>query len=283
MKIAFVTDSGSGHSAAWWKEKGIFSVPLQIESEGVSYDENETITQQEVIALLHQEKVMKTSLPKLGHIDDLFDELKKDGYDTIFAVPICKGLSGSLDAMEMMARQHDLAFIGFDCYSTAVIQTECILTAKKMYEEGKTIEEILDALEDMASSCDTLLLCDDLQHMKRGGRLTPMAAALGGLLKIKPILHDNKETDGKVDVLAKVRTMSKAQDNVINRMIERGMDAGWNITIAHVDSEAAAKEYAKKVEAAVPGAKIQIIPLVSAVGVHTGLGCLALQAFRPAA
>lgn len=282
MKVAFVTDSGSGHSMAWWKERGIFSLPLQIECDGISYNENEEITQQQVIEKLHEKKVMKTSLPKLGLIEELFVSLKEQGYDTIFAVPICKGLSGTLDAMEMIAAQQELSFYGFDCYSTAVIQTECILLAKKMYEEGKSMEEILSALETMASSCDTILLVDDLQNFKRGGRLTPMAAALGGLLKIKPILHDNIETAGRVDVLNKMRTMSKAQDFAISRMVnEKGMDNTWNITVAHVDAENGAQAYAEKIRKAIPGAEISIIDLVSAVGIHTGLGCLALQAFKP--
>jgi DegV family protein with EDD domain len=282
MKMAFVTDSGTGFNQAYWKERGIYSLPLQIEADGVSYDENEQIHHDQVIENLKKKMVMKTSLPRLGHIEDLFEQLKSEGYDAIFAVPICRGLSGALNAMESCARELDLTFYGFDCYATAVIQSECILTAKKMYEEGKSVEQILEALEKMSASCDTILLVDDLQNMKRGGRLTPMAAALGGLLKIKPILHDNIETEGRVDVLSKVRTMTKAQDFVISRMIEeKGMDETWNITIAHVDAKEGAQKYAERILERIPNAKIQIIDLVSAVGIHTGLGCLALQAFKP--
>jgi DegV family protein with EDD domain len=282
MKMAFVTDSGTGFDQAYWKERGIYSLPLQIEADGVSYDENEQIHHDQVIENLKKKMVMKTSLPRLGHIEDLFEQLKSEGYDAIFAVPICRGLSGALNAMESCARELGITFYGFDCYATAVIQSECILTAKKMYEEGKSVEQILEVLEKMSASCDTILLVDDLQNMKRGGRLTPMAAALGGLLKIKPILHDNIETEGRVDVLTKVRTMTKAQDFVITRMIEeKGMDDTWNITIAHVDAKEGAQQYAKRILERIPNAKIQVIDLVSAVGIHTGLGCLALQAFKP--
>lgn len=282
MKAAFVTDSGTGFSSEYWKEKGIYSLPLQIECDGISYDENETISQKEVIEKLKDKKVMKTSLPKLGLVQDLFEELKEDGYDTIFAVPICRGLSGTLDSMAMIANQLDLKFYGFDCYSTAVIQAHCIEQAKKMYDEGKSMEQILEVLEKEAASCDTILLVDDLQNMKRGGRLTPMAAALGGLLKIKPVLHDNIETDGKVDVLAKVRTMSKAQDYVIDRLQNMGVDSNWDVTVAHVNALEQAEKYAERIKSKIPNLKIRIIDLVSAVGIHTGLGCLAVQAFKPA-
>lgn len=281
MKIAFVTDSGSGLSAEYWKKQGIYCLPLQITVEGTSFDEGETISYQQVIDRLKKQEVLKTSMPAFGKIMDLFEQLKEEGYEGIFAVPICRGLSGTLDAMESAATDLGLQFYGFDCYSTAVIQAHCILTAKKMYEEGKSIDEIMAALEASASSCDTILLVNDLQNMKRGGRLTPIAAALGGLLKIKPILHDNKETDGKVDVLDKVRTMSKAQDKVIERMKNIGVNRNYDFTVAHVDAREAAEAYAHKISEAFDGASIRIIDLVSAVGVHTGLGCLAVQVFDP--
>ena len=192
MKIAFVTDTGTGQHPDYWKEKGIYCLPLQITCDGESKDEYTEITYSEVIQKLHEKKVLKTSLPSLGKIQDCFEELKNEGYDTIFAVPICRGLSGTLDSMEMIANQLEMKFVGVDCYCTAVEQGCMIETAKKMYEANIPIDEIIKKLQSIADSCETVLLCDDLDHMKRGGRLTPMAAALGGLLKIKPILHIGK-------------------------------------------------------------------------------------------
>lgn len=281
MKLAFVTDSGSGFTKEFWEKKGIYCVPLQITAGNDSFDENETITYQDVINRLHNEEVLKTSMPAFGKIADLFEKLKEEGYEGIFAVPICRGLSGTLDAMESAANDLGLQFYGFDCYSTAVIQAHCISTAKELYEQGIPVDVILDRLESIASSCDTILLVNDLQNMKRGGRLTPIAAALGGLLKIKPILHVNKETDGRVDVLEKVRTMSKAQDKVIDRMKSIGVNKDYDFTVAHVDAKEAAQAYADKISKAFDGAKVRVIDLVSAVGVHTGLGCLAVQVFDP--
>lgn len=280
-KIAFVTDSGTGFPAEFWKKRGIYCLPLQITAGDTSYNENETIDYADVIARLKKQEVLKTSMPAYGRIHELFEQLKSDGYDGVFCVPICKGLSGTLDAMESAANDLGLQFYGFDCYSTAVVQAHCISQAKKMYDAGKSIDEILAKLQGIGDSCDTILLVNDLQNMKRGGRLTPIAAALGGLLKIKPILHDNKETGGRVDVLDKVRTMSKAQDKVIERMKAIGVTPDYDFTVAHVDAEEAGKAYAEKISKAFGGAKVRVIPLVSAVGCHTGLGCLAVQVFDP--
>ena len=281
MKVAFVTDSGTGKNIDEWEEEGIFSLPLQIEVEHDSFEEGETILISDVVRNLHNQKSMKTSLPKLGLIEDVFENIKNQGYDLIFAIPICQGLSSTFMTMEMAAHTVGIDFMGVDCYSTAVLQADMIRTAKKLYEEGIEIHQVQEKVQKMADSAHTLLLCDDLQHMKRGGRLTPMAAALGGLLKIKPILYLNRSTSGRVDVLDKVRTMKKAQNQVIEYLLEKQVTKEYTIVLAHVDALKEAKEYAMRIEEKIEGCHVQIIDLVSAVSIHTGLGCLAVQVFDP--
>lgn len=280
-KIAFVTDSGTGFSTEYWKKEGIYSLPLQIDVDGQSLQDCENIDPAKVVQFLKEQKPMKTSLPSLGEIEDLFESLKEQGYTGIFAVPICPGLSGTMNAMELAARNVGIEFTGFDTGSTAVLQAYCIRMAKKMYEAGKSFPEIIEFLNKVCDKSDTILLADDLQHMKRGGRLTASAALLGGLLKIKPVLHDNRATGGKVDVMAKVRTMSKAQNYVIDHLKEMGVGPGWDVTIAHVGVPQPAEEYAEKIKNAIPGITYRIIDLISAVAIHTGLGCLAVQVFDP--
>lgn len=280
MKVAFVTDTGTGKSPSWWKEKGIYCLPLQLECDGISYDEYVDISYEEVIQKMHEKKLMKTSLPKPGLIEDCFQELKNQGYDTIFAVTICRGLSSTLNTMEMFANQLDMKFIGIDCHVTAIVEKHCIELAKEMYEAGESMEEIQTKMDHIIESADTILLCDDLQHMRRGGRLTPVAAALGSVLKIKPILHVNKRTQGRVDVFDKVRTMKKAQATVIKHILEEGVNSDYTIIVAHVDAFEGAKEYMARLQEAIPNAQYEIIDLITAVGIHTGLGCLALQVFK---
>lgn len=281
MKLAFVTDSGTGFTRQFWQERGIYSLPLQITIGDKTYDEGEDITYDQIIENLHNQVQMKTSLPSLGKIEDLFEYLKKEGYEGVFCVPICKGLSGTLDAMESAANHVGLAFYGFDTYSTAVMEAHCVETAKKMYDQGKSIEEIMAQLEKICGPSDTIVLCDDLQHMKRGGRLTAAAAMLGGLLKIKPLLHENKETGGRVDVFDKVRTMSRAQDRIIDQLKQTGVQGKADISVAHVDSVEAAEKFAHKIKDQFPEATVRVIDLVSAVGIHTGLNALCVQVFDP--
>lgn len=281
MKVAFVTDSGTGENVEEWSKEGIFSLPLQIEVEQESFEEGESILIKDVVSHLHNQKSMKTSLPKLGAIEDMFEEIKKQGYEMIFAIPICKGLSSTLATMQMAANTVEIDFIGVDCYTTAVLQANMIRSAKRLYDEGMEIHQVKEEVKKMADTCHTILLCDDLQHMKRGGRLTPVAAALGGLLKIKPILYLDHSTQGRVDVLDKVRTMKKAQSRVVEYLLDKNVTKDYTIVLAHVDALEEAKEYAARIEDKIEGSHVEIIELVSAVSIHTGLGCLAVQAFDP--
>ena len=138
---------------------------------------------------------------------------------------------------------------------------------------------IVAKLQAIIETGDTILIFEDLQHMRRGGRLTPAAALLGGLLRIKPVLHLNISTQGKVDVMAKPRTLSKAQSVVIERLKARTTIHEDTVFLAHVDAQKNAEAFAKKIETEIEGMHVHVIDLVSAVGVHTGLGCLALQVF----
>lgn len=280
MKIAFITDSGTGKDASTLARDGIYSVPLQVSYDNKNFHDLEELTIDQVYALMKEGKLLTTSLPSLGKLDALFDSLKKQGYDTVFAVPICSGLSGTINAMRISAEEAGLAFFYIDCHVTAVVQEYLIQQAKLLSEAGNDIEVIKEKLQKVIDTTNTLLLPDDLQHLKRGGRLTPLAATLGGLLKIKPILQINQATQGKIDVVDKVRTMHKAMDKAIELMKAEGVNGDYDITVAHADDEAEAIVLQDKLQAAFPDATHHMITLVSVVGVHTGRGCQAIQYFK---
>lgn len=280
MKIAFVTDSGTGKDVQTLARDGIFSVPLQVSYDNKNFHDLEDITLDEIYALMKDGHMLTTSLPSLGKIEEVFQSLKEQGYEMIFAVPICSGLSGTINAMRMCAEDLGLPFVYVDCHVTAVVQEYMIKMAKRLAEAGNDIPAIQESLQRVVDTTNTLLLPNDLQHLKRGGRLTPLAATLGGLLKIKPILKINQETSGKIDVVDKVRTMHKAMDKAIELMQADGVDASYDITVAHADDEAEAIVLQDKLREAFPDADHHMIKLVDVVGVHTGRGCQAIQYFK---
>lgn len=282
IKTAFVCDSGTGKSILDMEAQGCFSVPLQVSYDNISKLELEEISIDEVYALMDQGKKISTSLASLGEIESLFSRLKNQGYERVFAVPICSGLSGTINAMKVAAEEIGIDFDYFDCHVTAVVEEYMVVRAKQLYDEGKTIDFIKEHLDKICETTNTLLVPDDLGHLKRGGRLTPLAATVGGLLKIKPVLAINKKTEGKIDIINKVRTMSKALDSTIDIMKKEILNngSGYRITVAHVRCEEAGQALVVKYREFFPLAKYSLIDLVSVVGIHTGFGCLAVQYFK---
>lgn len=280
MKIAFVTDSGTGKDIAALQKDGIYSIPLQVSDGKASYQDLEEMGLDEVYARMAQGELLTTSLPSVGRIEELFAHLREQGYEMVFAVPICAGLSGTINAMRMCAESVGIAFDFVDCHVTAVVQEYLIQTAKYLHEAQMGLERVKELLIQVIHTTNTLLLPSDLQHLKRGGRLTPLAATLGGLLKIKPILQINEQTNGKIDVLDKVRTMHRAMDRMVEHMKAQGVDETYDITVAHADDALEGQVLQDKLKQAFPNASHHMIQLVSVVGVHTGRGCQAIQYFK---
>lgn len=164
-----------------------------------------------------------------------------------------------------------------DCYSTFHNSLDIALYARRELDSGRSLSEITGIIEDAIEHSDTIIIPDDLGHLSRGGRLSPLAATLGGFLKIKPILHLNKDTLGVIEPMDKVRTMSKAISTVVENMKQAGVDETYTITVAHVDSMELLNETVDKLHIAFPNTEIRKHDLISTVSVHCGLGSVALQ------
>ncbi len=280
MKIVYLTDSGTGKNCEALQSEDIISLPLQVSVETTNYNDMEELSTQECIDLLKEKKVLKTSQPATGKIVELFEECKQANINQIIAVPICNGLSGTMSTIQSFAKQYNIQCICFDTHVTAVVQETCIKLIKKWMGENIAFDIIQTRIENIIKSCNTLLIPTDLQHLKRGGRLTPLAATVAGLLKIQPVLAINQKTNGKIDILAKVRTYSKAVAQVIEQMKSDGVDSTYDIVVAHVDDEQGAHELANSIIENFHNVNPTIIPLCNVVAAHTGLGCKAIQYFK---
>lgn len=282
MKVAFVADSACGVSPEELKKLGIYCIPLQIgfvDEERTLLDFVDT-TNEEIYELIKQGKMMKTSIPPLGLIEDTFSTIKKDGYDAVFCMTINPGLSSAYNAFRLGAENADLIFLHVDIYTTSALQTYSILKAKELYDKGVSMEEIMNDIQSRGDSAMTYIIPNDLDHLKRGGRLTPLAATLAGLLKIKPILKLDKSSDGKIDVFEKIRTFNKAMDRVVQEFVDQGVDESYRIFIAHSDGLEHALQAKEKLQEKFPNHEIEILNLVSVIAVHTGCDCIGIQAFK---
>lgn len=192
-KIAVVTDTGSNLSFEKAKELGIYLLPSQITVDEHTYQDTLEISTQDIYNALEQGKMPKTSMASYQKIYDLFQQLK-DEYDTVFAVPLTNGLSTNAATMQSIARELEMNVHVIDMYSVCELEKYIAIWIKKLVDENKTSDEILSIITPYIDKSNSIILAKNLQHLKRGGRLTPMAAALAGFLKIFPILHLNKST-----------------------------------------------------------------------------------------
>ena len=277
MKVAVVTDSGSNYREEGYDVEGIYCVPLTISDGETTYNMGEDISVTETYQMVKDGLMLKTSQPSYGRIIACFEEIKAAGYDAILAVPICSGLSGCISSMVTAAEQVGIYLEYVDCYSTASNQLYLTLTARKMLDQGMEIKEVRDILQEASLDSVTFVLPVDMNHLVRGGRITKGAALLAGLLKISPVLIVNRESGGKNGNYAKPRTLKKAEDIVIDYFRDHGVGAGYRICMAHVFNEEEGRNFYNKMHEAFPEAEIYLTDLVSVVGVHTGIGCVACQ------
>lgn len=280
MKIAVVTDSGSGLTKQQAEQLGIYFLPLQIMIQDNMFLDGENITTEEIYEYLRNGEMPTTSMPPVGLVEELFAQLKEEGYDAVIAIPLSSGLSSTSSMIQASAKAHDVNLHCVETYSTANIQkylTEC---AKKLVDDGHSLDTILQRLQASVEDSGTLIIPDDLQHLKRGGRLTPIAAALGGLLKIKPILHVDSESKGKVDVFDKVRTMSKAQAKAIATFQEHGLNEEYTLTMLHSGVPEEGDKMKAMMEETFPGLELYYGLIGAVISVHTGVGCLGIQYIR---
>ena len=285
MKIAVVTDSNSGITQAQAKEMGITVLPMPFMIDGETYYEDITLTQEQFYQRLKDNSDISTSQPTSDSIMKLWDELLKE-YDQIVHIPMSAGLSGSCATAMMLAGEDEYEGKVFvvDNHRISVTQYQSVKDAMMLADMGMDGAQIKKRLEETAADSVIFVTVDTLKYLKKGGRITPAAAALGTLLRIKPVLIILGE---KLDSFAKARTMKQAKTLMMNaiqkELDERLHDSeckDCHLAIAHSDNEEAALEFKKEVEERFPDADIYLAPLSLSIACHIGPGSLALTATR---
>lgn len=279
MKVAVVTDSACGMSHLNIKMEGLFMIPLQITDGENNYLEGENITNDQCYQMMFMGKHMKSSQPSYGRIQEMFTQLKEE-YDHIYAIPLGKGLSSTLNTMELVAKEVDVPFTGMDCYSMANIELVCAVTARRLFDQGKSVEEVDQVLKDMAEHSITLIMAEDLKLFAKNGRTTALAATIGGFLNIKPVLVITKKTEGRIDILEKLRTIHKAFHFIVEEFERFGVDESYEFCIGHAWSKENAELLESMIRERFPKNKLYVTDLICSGGVNAGLGCVATQAIR---
>ena len=278
-KVAIVTDSNSGITQAAGKELGIFVLPMPFMIDGGTFYEDINLTQEEFYEKLKAGADISTSQPSPESVTELWDEILED-YDELVHIPMSSGLSGSCQSAVMLSEDYDGRVQVVNNQRISVTQRQSCLDALVLADKGMSASQIREYLERDKFNSSIYIMLDTLYYLKKGGRITPAAAAIGTMLKLKPVLQIQGE---KLDAFAKARTTAQGKTVMINAIksdIENRF-GGFNedkhiwLESAYSADRSAAEAYNKEIQEFFPGYDIHIDPLSLSVSCHIGPGALA--------
>ena len=213
-KVIIMTDSNSGITQTQAKEMGVVVLPMPFYINEEMFYEDIDLSQEQFYEKLQAGGDIKTSMPLVGDVTDKWDELLKE-YDEVVYIPMSSGLSSSCETAYMLSQDYDGKVEVVNNQRISVTMRQSVIDAKNLAEAGKSAKEIKDILEAAKFDSSIYIMVDTLTYLKKGGRITPAAAALGTLLKLKPVLQIQGE---KLDAFAKARTVKQAKNIMIEAM-----------------------------------------------------------------
>lgn len=282
-KIAIVADSNSGYTPKEAKKAGVYFLPMPFYIGEEEYFEHVNLTSGELFEFLDQDAFVTTSQPSPISMMSLWDEVLME-YEEIIYLPMSSGLSGTYQTATMLAQEYGGRVYVVDNQRISVPLKHSIQDALLMADMGKSAASIKDYLERTKFDSVVYITVDTLKYLKKGGRITPAAAALGTLLKIRPVLQIRGE---KLDSYAKARTMHQAKRLMIDALrgdIEELFDGNLNevhLDVAYTGDREPALEMKELLKKEFPGCgEITIEPLSMSITCHVGKGALGIACSR---
>ncbi|MBL0385506.1 DegV family protein [Tumebacillus sp. ITR2] len=273
-KIALVTDSAAYMPSDMIEKYDITVVPLMVNFGNESFREGVDISSDDFYKRLASEKALPTtSQPVVGDLVVAFEKLLQT-HDSVIAVLLSSGLSGTVNSAETAARMVGGDITVIDSKITAWGQAHMVLEVAKLREEGLPKDEIVSRVLELRDRVGAYFVVDSLEHLHRGGRVSGVSAMLGSLLQVKPVLRVN---DGKLEMFEKVRTRKKALARVIELLQEKvGENDKLVASIVYSDVKADGEAFLAQVQEAIPTAVLELSQLGPVVGTHVGPGLLAV-------
>ena len=210
-KIAIVTDSNSGITQAQAKELGITVLPMPFFINEELFFEDISLSQEEFYQRLEEDADISTSQPSPGDVIDLWDKLLEE-HEEIVHIPMSSGLSSTCETAISLSQDYDGRVQVVDNKRISVTLVESVMDAIKLRDAGKSAAEIKEILEREWAEATIYITVDTLKYLKKGGRITPAAAALGTVLNLKPVLTIQGD---KLDAFAKVRGWKAAKKTML--------------------------------------------------------------------
>ena len=279
-KIAVITDSNSGITFEEAKELGVKVVPMPFLINGETYFEEISLSQEEFYKHLGDDVDISTSQPSPEDVMKVWEEALEEA-DSVVYIPMSSGLSGSCQTAVMLSEEYDGRVQVVDNQRISVTQRQSVLDALELANAGWEASDIKEYLEKVKLESSIYIMLDTLKYLRKGGRITPAAAALGSALRLKPVLQIQGD---KLDAFTIARTKKQGISKMIQAMEDDinnrfgGMDNIDNIhlAVAHTQNEEAALELKKTVMDKFGVSHVDVYPLSLSVSCHIGPGSLAI-------
>lgn len=278
-RIAIATDSNSGITQSEARDLGVYVIPMPFYSNGKTFFEEIDLSQEEFYDLLQNGTDISTSMPTVGDVLSFWDELLKE-YDEVLYIPMSSGLSSSCETAMMLAGEYDGKVQVVNNQRISVTMRQSVLDAIYLASVGMNSMEIKNFLEKTKFESSIYIMVDTMTYLKKGGRVTPTAAALGTLLKIKPVLQIQGE---KLDLFGKARTAKQAKSMMTEQLAKDFANrfqtpdgSQMNIAVAYTKNIAPALEFQSELQQIYPNHEILVRPLSLSISCHIGPGSLAV-------
>ena len=284
-KIAIVTDSNSGITQEEAKKLGCFVVPMPFMIDGEEYFEDVNLTVDEFYARQKANAKIFTSQPNINDIVEFWQKLLKD-YDEIVHIPMSSGLSNSCDTATTFAQDFNGKVQVVNNQRISVTMKGSVKEALEMAKNGYDAAAIKKYLEETRFDSSIYIMVDTLKYLKKGGRVTPTAAAIATILNIKPVLQIQGE---KLDSYAKVLNVRAAKAKMIDaikkdletRFASLVKEGKMRLAVAHTQNYENALVFAQEIKKAIPNVPLEYIdPLSLSVATHIGEKSLAVACYR---
>lgn len=280
-KIAIVTDSNSGITQAEGKELGIFVLPMPFYIDEELFLEDITLSQTEFYKRLGEDSDISTSQPSPGDVMDLWNKILKD-YDEILHIPMSSGLSSSCGTATALAMEFDGRVHVVNNQRISVTQKQSVMDALKLSKTGRNAKKIKEVLESEKMNASIYITVDTLKYLKKGGRITPAAAALGTALNLKPVLQINGE---KLEAFSKARGIKAAKKTML-KAIDKDLKEKFKdcddmiIGMAYTCGQDVAQDWKAEIAAKFPDYDIMEGQLSLSVACHIGPGAIAVTCMK---
>ena len=275
-KIAIVTDSNSGITQAQAKTMGIYVVPMPFFIDEKLYLEDITLTQEEFYGRLEADSDISTSQPSPGDVMELWEEVLKE-YDEIVHIPMSSGLSSTYETAMMLSKDYDGRVQVVDNKRISVTMRQSVLDAVELVKRGKDAVQIKEILEKHALDASIYITVDTLKYLKKGGRITAAAAAIGTVLNLKPVLQIQGD---KLDAFSKCRGFKQGKKTMLDAMekdlLHRFEGQAVHMQAAYTCSEEEAEKWKKEIEERFPNCEVHMDKLSLSIACHIGPGAMAI-------